>query len=124
MKLLHLLFFKHAFVLDGDDLDEVFDVTMPVVEHTACEGRARVQVVLTDQFKQLLTTDTILDQREFHHIHITEVVERVVRVIDVCHATTHTSREVSSCLTQHDNASTSHILTAMVAGALDDCDGT
>ena len=38
VKLLHLLFFEHAFVLDRHYLDEILDVAVPVVEHATCEG--------------------------------------------------------------------------------------
>ena len=83
-----------------------------------------MQVVLTDEFEQLLARYRVLYQRELHHIHITEVVEGMVGVVDVGHTTTHTSGEVTTCLTQHNHASASHILAAMVASTLDDSDGT
>ena len=38
VQFLHFLLFEHTFVLDGHYLDEVLDVAVPVVEHTACEG--------------------------------------------------------------------------------------
>ena len=56
----HLLLFEHPFVLDGYYLDEVFDIAMPVVEHTPCEGTACVQIVLADELEQFLPRNTVL----------------------------------------------------------------
>ena len=36
LKLSHFLFLQYAFVFDRRYLDEVLDVSIPVVEHTAC----------------------------------------------------------------------------------------
>ena len=83
-----------------------------------------MEVVLTDQFQQFLAADTVLDESQFHHIHVTEVVERMVLVIDVGHTATHTGCEVTARLTEHHHATTSHIFTAVIASALDDGDGT
>lgn len=37
LEFLHLLLLQHPLVLDRNDLDEVFHVAVPVVEHRACE---------------------------------------------------------------------------------------
>ena len=39
LEALHLLLFKDTFVLDRNDLDELVDVVVPVVEHTARQRR-------------------------------------------------------------------------------------
>ena len=119
-----LLFLENAFILDRHNLNEVYHVALPVVEHTSGEGRTCVQIVLTDEFEQFLATNAVLYESKFNHIHITEVVERVVWIIDVSHTTTHTSSEVATGLTQHYHTTASHILTAVVACTLDDRDGT
>ena len=85
MKSRHFLLFEYALILDGHYLNEVLDVTVPVVEHATCKGRTGMQIVLTDEFEQFLTRDTVLYQRELHHIHVAEIVEGVLRVIDVGH---------------------------------------
>ena len=41
-----------------------------------------MQIVLTDKLEQLLARDAVFHQRKFYHIHITEVVEGVVWVVD------------------------------------------
>ena len=120
----HLLLFEHPFVLDGYYLDEVFDIAMPVVEHTPCEGTACVQIVLADELEQFLPRNTVLYERELYHIHIAEVVEGMVRVVDVCDATTHAGSEVAPSLAQYHHTATSHILATVVAGTFNYGDGT
>ena len=124
MQACHLLFFEHALVLDGHYLDEVLDVTMPVVEHTTSEGRACVQIVLTDELEQFLARNRVLNQRELHHIHVAEVVERMVRVVDVGHTARHSCGEVAARLSEHHHATAGHVLAAVVASTLDDGDGS
>ena len=124
MQARHLLFFEHAFVLDRHNLDKVLDVAVPVVEHTSCQGRACVQIVLTNQLQQFFARYAVLNQREFNHIHVAEVVECVIGVVNIGHATTHTGSKVSACLTQHYHTSASHILAAVVAGTFNHSDGT
>ena len=87
------------------------------------EGRARVQIVLTDELQEFLTRYGVLHQRELHHIHITEVVEGVVKIIDVSHATTHTCGEVTTRLAEYHHTTACHILTTVIACALDDGNG-
>ena len=105
-------------------MDEVFHVVLPVVQHGAGEFRTGIEIVLANQFVQLLTADTVLDKVDFHHIHITEVVEVVVLVPYIGNTARHTCCKVATCLTQHDDASACHILTAVVTGTLQYGNGT
>ena len=116
----HLFFFEHTFVLNGDNLDEVLNDTLPVVEHTTCEGRTRVQVMLADEFEQFLARYTVFNETEFHHIHVAEIVEGVVWVVDVGNTTTHTGSEVTASLAKYNHTPASHILTTVITSALDD----
>ena len=120
MKSRHLLFFQHTFVLYRHHLDEVLYVAVPVVEHPACQGGTRMQVVLANQFQQFLARHTVLHQINLHHVHIAEVVERVLGVIDVGYTSRHTCGKVPAGLAEHHHTTACHILTAVVAGALDD----
>ena len=97
---------------------------MPVVEHTPCEGTACVQIVLADELEQFLPRNTVLYERELYHIHITEVVEGMIRVVDVCDAATHAGSEVAPSLAQYHHTATSHILATVVAGTFNHGDGT
>ena len=102
------------------DLDEVFNIAVPVVEHATCQSGSGVQIMLANQFVKFLARDAVFNQRELHHIHVAEVVETVVGVVDVGDTARHAGGEVSAGLAEHDNASAGHILAAVVAGALDD----
>ena len=83
-----------------------------------------MQVMLADELEQLLAAHGVLDEREFHHVHVAEIVERVVLVIDVGDTTTHTCGEVAAGLAEHDHATAGHVFAAVVAGTLDDGDGS
>ena len=48
----------------------------------------------------------------------------MVRVIDVCHTTTHTSGEVTARLAEYYHTTACHILTTVIACTLDDGNGT
>ena len=48
----------------------------------------------------------------------------MVGVVDVGHTTTHASSEVTTGLAQHNHASASHILAAVVASTFNHSDGT
>ena len=80
--------------------------------------------MLADELEQFFTRDTVFYQRELHHIHVAEIVERVVGVIDIGYAATHTGGEVAPGLAQHHHAAARHVLAAVVACALDDGDGS
>ena len=123
MQTRHFLLFEHPLVLDWDYLDEVLDVAVPVVEHPPGQGAAGVQVMLADELEQFLARHAVLDQRELHHVHVAEIVERVVGVINVGHAAAHSSGEVAPRPSEHHHATARHILAAVVARALDDGDG-
>ena len=73
---------------------------------------------------QFFTTDTVLHEVDLHHIHIAEIVEVVVLVPYVGNTSRHTCREVTSRLTEYDDPSTCHILTAMVTSTLQDGNGS
>ena len=124
MQTCHFLFFEHALVLDGHHLDEVLDIAVPVVKHASCEGRTRMKIVLTDEFKEFLARYGVLDQRELYHIHIAEIVKRMVGVINVGHTATHTRSKVTTRFAQYHHATARHILATMVAGTLDDRRGS
>ena len=79
-----------------------------------------MQVVLANQFQQFLARHTVLHQINLHHVHIAEVVERVLGVIDVGYTSRHTCGKVPADLAEHHHTTACHILTAVVAGALDD----
>ena len=76
--------------------------------------------MLADKFEQFFAADRILHKVYLHHIHVAEVVESVVWVIDVSHAATHSGCEVAPSLTKNHNTSACHVLAAMVACAFDD----
>lgn len=97
---------------------------MPIVEQASCQGRAGVQIVLANQFEQLLARHRVLYQREFHHIHIAVVVKGVVGIVDVGHTARHACSEVATRLAQHHHAAAGHILATVVASALDDGNST
>ena len=78
-----------------------------------------MQIVLTYQLEQFLPADAVLYQRQFHHVHIAEVVEVVVRVIYIGDASRHSGSEIPSRLAQHNHPPACHILAAVVASALD-----
>ena len=124
LQFLHLFFLEHALVLDRHYLDEVFNVAVPVVEHGTGEFAARVEIVLADELVKLLAVGVFFHEIDFHHVHVAEIVEVVVLVPDVGHAARHTSGEVASRLAKHYHASTRHIFTAVVAGTLDDGNGS
>ena len=105
-------------------MDEILDVARPVVEHAACEGGAGVEVMLADELEQFLARNAVLDERELDHVHVAEVVERMLGVIDVGHASRHTCGKVAARLAEHHDASTGHVFAAMVACTLDDGDGS
>ena len=119
-----MLLLEYSLVFDWHYLDEVLYVVVPVVEHGAGELTACVEVVLANQLVQLLAIGAVLYEVDLHHVHVTEVVEVVVLVPYVCDTTTHTSGEVASGLTEHYHTTASHIFTAVVAGTLDNGDGT
>ena len=97
---------------------------MPIIEHASCQSRACVEIMLTDEFEEFLAGHRVFDKRKLHHIHITEVIKRMVRVIDVCHTATHAGSKVTSCFAKHHNTSACHIFAAVVAGTLNDSNGT
>ena len=69
--------------------------------------------MLAYQFVQFLAVVAFVNKVDFHHVHITEVVEVVVLVPNVCHSTAHTGSKVASGFAQHYHATARHILTAV-----------
>ena len=124
VQLCHLLLLQYALVFYRYNLDELFAVVVPVVEHAACQCTAGVQIVLAYEFEQLLAAYVVLNERELHHVHIAEVVEVVMTVPDVCHTAAHAGSEVSSGVAEHYHATACHVFAAVVAGTLDDGNGT
>ncbi len=97
---------------------------VPVVEHGAGELTACIEVVLANQLVQLLAVGAVLHEVDLHHVHVAEVVEVVVLVPYIGNTTTHTCGEVTARLTEHYHSTACHVLTAVVAGTLDDGYGT
>ena len=80
--------------------------------------------MLADELVEFLAIGVFFDEVDFHHVHVTEVVEVVVLVPDVGYTTRHSGGEVTSGLAEHHYASACHVFTAMVASTLDDGNGT
>ena len=83
-----------------------------------------MEIVLTDEFEEFLAAHGVLHEREFHHVHVAEVVECVVFVIHVSHTATHACSEVSASLAKHHHTAACHVLAAVVACTFHHSDGT
>ncbi len=57
LQLSHLFFLQHFFVFDRDYLDELVYVMSPVIEQDACQFGTGVEVMLADEFVQLLAVE-------------------------------------------------------------------
>ena len=80
LQLLYLLLLENSLILDWHYLDEILYVVVPVVEHGTGELTACVEIMLTNQLVQLLAIGAVLHEVDFHHIHVTEVIEVVVLI--------------------------------------------
>ena len=80
--------------------------------------------MLADQFVQFLAADTILDEVDLHHVHIAEIVKVVVLVPNVGNTSRHAGGKVAPSLTEDDDSSSRHILTAVVTGSFEDGNGS
>ena len=79
--------------------------------------------MLADKFVQLLAGGGVFEQREFHHVHVAEVVESSFRIPDVGHAAAHARSKVAARLSQYNDTTSGHVLAAVIAHALDDGNG-
>ena len=120
----HLLLVVDMLVLNRHDLNEFLDVTAPVVEHLLGQFGTGAEVVTTDEVVQLVAGCLVFHERQFHHVHIAEVIERMVGVPYIGYTSTHTCGEVAACLSEYHDATTGHVLAAMVACTFDDGNGT
>ena len=80
--------------------------------------------MLAYEFQQFLARDAVLDEVDFNHIHVAEVVECVLGVVNVGHTTTHACSEVAARLAEHHHTTSRHVFAAVVAGSFDDGNGT
>ena len=69
--------------------------------------------------------DIIIVKRfNLDHVVVDKLRKRLVGVIHICDAPAHTCRKVSAGGTKHHHTAAGHVLTSMIADALDDCGGT
>ena len=80
--------------------------------------------MLTDELEQFLATDRIFHKVYLHHIHVAEVVEGVVWIIDISHAATHACCEVPARLSEDNDTPAGHVFATMVACSFDDSNGS
>ena len=115
---------QNSLVFYWNNLDEIFNIAIPVIEHGTSKFTACVEIMLTDKFVQFLAITTFLNQVYLNHIHVTEIVEIVVLVPHVGNTTTHSGSEISTRFTKHYNTTACHIFATMVASTLDNSNST
>ena len=111
---------EHGLVIGGEDFDEVGQLGIPILQDPCRDGGAGPGRVRLDQRLERRLLIVIFQRRQFHRAHVAESGEGVSRVVDIGDATGHAGGEVATGRSEHDGLTARHILTGMVAHALDD----
>src|SRR5690554_620054 len=105
---------------------EAANVVVEIFKNMLGPNTAGFRYVLTNHAAQMVaisfhffTGNTLY----FHQLVVVFVYKRVVHIQHIGEAARHTGTKVGACRTQHGNQSAGHILTAMIAGALNNCMG-
>ena len=109
---------EHPLVVARHDLDELVDAVVPVGEDAAGDVGAGVVAVAEDRADEPGGVE-VVERFEVDHLGVQAGGERPVRVEDVGDAARHAGAEVPAGRAEHDHPATGHVLTAVVADALD-----
>ena len=121
--LLLCLLFQHSLVIVWHDLNEMLHSLVPVLEELLSEITVGVLYVLPDVIKHGLLLLFRFDALESDKAHVALVGEFAVGIVHVCDTSAHTGGEVAASGTKDNDAAAGHVLTTVVAKALDDSRG-
>lgn len=116
--------FQRCLVVAGEDTDKLWQAVWPLLQNCVGDGTSSVSVVRLQQVLEIVNivrvcSDFLVDLHasKLNSFTIHLRFECSVGIPDPSHTPAHACSKVVSCLTEHSNTATSHVLTAMIACA-------